>query len=282
MKISIVTTVYGVEQYIKQCLDSLVNQTYTNLEIIIVNDCTTDGSMDIVNMYNDSRIKIINHTTNLGAGWARRHGIEAATGDYVITVDADDWLDLDFIEKLANNAKETNADIVSGGITIAVNPEYWEIKKFLPTISTEFKKFQDYNNQKIIFLNNKLVKRSMYETVPYSTRKFCEDTPVIIPLLYYANMVSYVDTQGYYYRQHQQSLCKRVNPFEKALFKALCCKDLIKFFEDKGSEYSKLINTQEFIQYLKILKENQTDDICKQYSKELGELTPTILNLLEF
>ena len=243
MKISIVTTVYGVEQYIKQCLDSLVNQTYTDLEIIIVNDCTTDGSMDIVNMYNDSRIKIINHTTNLGAGWARRHGIEAATGDYVITVDADDWLDLDFIEKLANNAKETDADIVSGGITIVVDSEYWEIKKFLPTISTGLKKFQDYNNQKIIFLNNKLVKRNMYEMVPYSTRKFCEDTPVIIPLLYHANMVSYVDTQGYYYRQHQQSLCKRVNTFEKALFKALCCKDIIKFFEDKGLSNNEIIST---------------------------------------
>jgi glycosyltransferase involved in cell wall biosynthesis len=194
MKISIVTTIYNVESFIKDCVDSLINQSYKDLEIILVNDCSTDKTMEIVNEYEDDRIVIINNSENLGAGYSRKVGIEYATGEYVITVDGDDWLSEDFIEKLVENAKETKADIVSGGITYVFSDEYEEIHKFKPTISTGFKKFLDYGNKKIVFLNNKLVKRSMYDTVPYNTRRYCEDTPVILPLLYYANAVSYVDT----------------------------------------------------------------------------------------
>lgn len=283
MKISIVTTAYNIEKFVKRCLDSLISQTYKNIEIIVVNDCSTDKTMDIVNQYNDARIIVINHNENMGAGWARRHGIEAATGEYVITVDGDDWLSPDFIEKLVENAKQTNADIVSGGITIVYPDGYEEVKRFPVKCSTTGKeKFADYANQRIIFLNNKLVKRSMYEQTPYSTRRYCEDTPVIVPLLYYANMVSYVDTQGYYYLQHPASLCRKVNNFEQALFKALCSAECTEFFADKGDEYRGLISQPEFIQYLAIIKATITDELKIKYQKELGELMPRLLNLLNF
>ena len=173
MKISIVTTIYNVEKYIEKCLTSLVNQTYKDLEIILVNDCSTDSSMDIVSKFDDSRIKIINHTINKGAGWARRTGIKSATGDYVITVDGDDWISEDFIESLVMGAEETGADIVSGGITYIMENNYLEVKRFLPHVSENFDKFKDYANQKIVFLNNKMVKRNLYEIVPYNTRRYC-------------------------------------------------------------------------------------------------------------
>ena len=280
MKISIVTTAYNIENYIKECIDSLLAQTYKNIEIIIVNDCSTDATREIISQYNDNRINIIDHINNMGAGWARRTGIEASTGDYVITVDGDDWLSPTFIEDLVNNAKDTDADIVSGGITIVHNDEYQEIKRFIPMISTGFKKIQDYDNQKIIFLNNKLVKRSMYDLVPYSTRRFCEDTPVILPLLYYANMVSYVDTQGYFYRQHTESLCKKTNVFEQGLFKALCLKDLVLFFSDKDG-YQNILSMDEMAQYLGMMKNNLTPELASKYQSELGELMPVILQMLQ-
>lgn len=280
MKISIVTTAYNIENYIKECIDSLLAQTYKNIEIILVNDCSTDSTISVVSQYNDDRIKIINHAVNMGAGWARRTGIEASTGDYVITVDGDDWISPTFIEDLVNNAKETNADIVSGGITIVHNEEYQEIKRFTPMISTGFKKIQDYDNKKIIFLNNKLVKRTMYDIVPYSTRRFCEDTPVILPLLYYANMVSYVDTQGYFYRQHDQSLCKKTNTFEQGLFKALCLNELIQFFSDKEG-YQNILSMNEMMEYINMMKNTITPELAKKYQMELGELMPIIFNLLQ-
>jgi glycosyltransferase involved in cell wall biosynthesis len=280
IKVSIVTTAYNVENYIKECIDSLLAQTYKNIEIIIVNDCSTDSTMSVVSQYNDDRINIINHAVNMGAGWARRTGIEASTGDYVITVDGDDWLSPTFIEKLVENAIENDADIVSGGITIVYNNEYQEIKKFIPMISVGYKKFKDYDDNKIIFLNNKLVRKSMYELVPYSTRRFCEDTPVILPLLYYANMVSYVDEQGYFYRQHNSSLCKRTNDFEQGLFKALCLKDMMRFFSDKEG-YQNLFNMNEMLQYVKMIKNGITTEYEDKYNRELGELMPVILNLIE-
>lgn len=281
MKISIVTTIYNVEKYIEKCLTSLVTQTYKDLEIILVNDCSTDSSMDIVSKFDDNRIKIINHTVNKGAGWARRTGIESATGDYVITVDGDDWISEDFIESLVKGAEETGADIVSGGITYIMEDNYHEVKRFLPHVSTGMQKFNDYSNQKIVFLANKLIKRSLFDLVPYSTRRFCEDTPVILPMLYYANAVAYVDNQGYYYVQHQESLCHKVSTFEKSLFKALCSQEMKDFFEKAGSEYKGLISDQEYLMYIKTIKNTITPELAKQYNSELGELMPTLLKLMQ-
>lgn len=280
MKISIVITVYNIAPYIGKCMESILSQTYQNIEVIVVDDCGTDDSMDIVRSYEDDRIKIVSHEENMGAGWSRRHGIEAATGDYVITIDGDDWIEGDFIEKLVLNAKNTMADIVSGGITIVANDGYEEVKRFPEKVSVGFQKFKDYSDGKIVFLNNKLVRRSMYERVPYCTRRYCEDTPVVLPLLFYANKVSYANTQGYYYRQHDNSLCHRVNVFENALFKALCSKDCIKFFSSKSPEYHGLISRAELLGYIKTIKNSITPELAVKYQMELGELMPIILELI--
>lgn len=281
MKISIVTTAYNIEAYVEKCLDSLLAQTHKDIEIIVVNDCSTDKTMDIVGKFTDERIKVVNHSQNMGAGWARRTGIGAATGDYVITVDGDDWIAPYFIEALAKNAEETDADIVSGGITYVWSDTYEEVKRFLPHVSEGMQKFRDYGDKKIVFLNNKLVRRTMYDTVPYSTRRYCEDTPVILPLLYLANKVSYVDVQGYYYLQHDKSLCRRVNAFEEALFKALCSQEMQAFFGDKGEEYQGLISVPEYIGWLRTIKARITPQLAQVYRSELGEIMPNLLNLVE-
>lgn len=281
MKISIVTTAYNIEAYVEKCMESLLAQTHKDIEIIVVNDCSTDKTMDIVGKFTDERIKVVNHSQNMGAGWTRRTGIGAATGEYVITVDGDDWLAPDFIEALAKNAEETDADIVSGGITYVWSDTYEEVKRFLPHVSEGMQKFADYGNKKIVFLNNKLVRRTMYDTVPYSTRRYCEDTPVILPLLYLANKVSYVDVQGYYYLQHDKSLCRRVNAFEEALFKALCSQEMQAFFGDKGEEYQGLISVPEYIGWLRTIKATMTPQLAQIYRSELGEIMPHLLNLVE-
>lgn len=281
MKVSIVTTAYNIEAYVEKCLSSLVAQTHEDLEIIVVNDCSTDKTMDIVGKFTDERIKVVNHSQNMGAGWARRTGIAAATGEYVITVDGDDWLSEDFIEKLVKNAEETDADIVSGGITYVYDDNFEQINRYHPHISEGMQKFRDYANKKIIFLNNKLVRRTMYDPVPYSTRRYCEDTPVILPLLYYANKVSYVDTQGYYYLQHDKSLCRRVNAFEEAMFKALCSQEMQNFFADKGEEYRSMISVPEYVGWLRTMKATITPELAQVYRSELGEIMPNLLRLVE-
>lgn len=119
-KVSVVVPCYNVEQYVKKCLDSLINQTLHDIEIICIDDKSTDNTLKILQDYakQDKRIKLFTHSKNQGVSIARNLGIKHATGQYLGFVDPDDWVDLDFYEKLYTRAKETNADIVQGNVMI--------------------------------------------------------------------------------------------------------------------------------------------------------------------
>jgi len=114
-KVSVIVTVYNTSKYLRQCLDSIVNQTLRNIEIICVNDGSTDNSLDILNEYaaRDERIKVISkENEGLGAASARNLGLTVATGKYISILDSDDFFELDMVEKMVNKAEETEADIV--------------------------------------------------------------------------------------------------------------------------------------------------------------------------
>ena len=112
VKISVVFPVYNVQKYLRQSLDSLINQTFSDFEIICVNDGSTDSSLEILESYArlDSRIKIITQE-NRGLSGARNTGIKIATGEYILFVDSDDWLELDALEKLAVHVDKFKSDI---------------------------------------------------------------------------------------------------------------------------------------------------------------------------
>ena len=112
-KISIIIPVYNVEQYLPMCLDSVINQSYKNLEIICINDESPDNSSVILENYaaNDSRFKIINQK-NTGLSGARNKGIQIASGSYIMFVDSDDWIDVNTCEVVLRLALEHNADVV--------------------------------------------------------------------------------------------------------------------------------------------------------------------------
>jgi glycosyltransferase involved in cell wall biosynthesis len=111
---SIIVPVYNVENFLAECLDSCIGQTFKDIEIICINDCSQDGSRKILEAYSlkDTRIRIITHKQNRGLGGARNTGIENATGDYCWFVDSDDSIALDACEILHQTIKNTNADIV--------------------------------------------------------------------------------------------------------------------------------------------------------------------------
>lgn len=115
-KISVVVPVYNVEKYLRRCLDAIVNQTYTNLEIVLVDDGAKDSSGAICDEYAqmDSRIKVI-HKENAGAGLARNTALDVITGNYVTFVDADDYMELNMYELMMNQAEKEDADLVICG-----------------------------------------------------------------------------------------------------------------------------------------------------------------------
>ena len=112
IKISVIVPVYGVENYIKKCIDSLVNQTFKDFEILVVNDGTKDKSIDIIKEnFNDKRIKILDKK-NGGLSDARNYALPYAKGEYVLYVDSDDYVHPEILEKMYNRAIKDKADIV--------------------------------------------------------------------------------------------------------------------------------------------------------------------------
>lgn len=111
-KVSVIVTIYNRESILRQCLDSIINQTLKDIEILLINDGSTDNSKAIIDEYakNDSRIKAI-HKENQGYGAALNTGIDLATGDYIGFIDSDDWIEADMYEKIYNNAIQNNTDI---------------------------------------------------------------------------------------------------------------------------------------------------------------------------
>ena len=156
MKLSIIVPVYNVEKYLPKCLDSLVNQTYKDIEIICVNDGSSDNSLQVLNEYasQDNRIKVINQE-NLGVSTARNIGIDNATGDYILFVDADDWLELDACTILIDHIEKYQSEIIYFKLkpTININDSYkveiHQITKFDNKHCNKVFKFKD--NYKMIF-----------------------------------------------------------------------------------------------------------------------------------
>lgn len=141
--ISVIVPAYNAEKYIRRCLDSLRQQTLHNIEVIIVNDGSTDNTPSIIDEYakQDERFKTF-HTSNHGVAFARQFALERTSGEYVIHVDADDWVDVTLLENLYITAKQSNADFVLCDFCTHANNASEE-KKLLPTSFNQTSFFLD-------------------------------------------------------------------------------------------------------------------------------------------
>lgn len=258
--VSIIITAYNIENYVEQAIRSCMSQTFKDLEIVVVEDKSTDSTKSIITklMKEDTRIRLIENDKNYGAGQSRRNGLNAAKGEYFLLLDGDDWIDNDFIETLYKTAIETNADIVSGGIKVLRENGAYDITSYGNTVTEGYDKVIKFWKERIVFMNNKLIRLSLHEKVPYCQRRFVEDTPVIIPMLYFANKVVYVDNVGYNYRMQENSLTHKASAFKWALYRALCCQDLIDFFTEHDKNLLKMLNLGKMLaQQIGIIKKHQ-------------------------
>lgn len=283
MKISVIVTAYNVEPYIGACLNSIINSEYKDLEIIVVEDCSTDKTKDAIKAFKDKRMRCIWNKENVGAGMARRIGIGASKGDYVITVDGDDYVASSFLKSLADTAVETKADIVGGGITILRDSKYgvYDIHCYGNRVVEGPAKITEFFGEKVVFLNNKIVKRELYDKVPYSSRRYIEDTPTVAPLLYLAGKTAYVNDAGYVYRQRDDSLCHASTPFKNTLYRALCAKDLMEWFKDKEEVYRKMFGIDLFLEWaFKLSKLDIKDSDLQEYQEEWNEYSKAFFKML--
>lgn len=210
MKVSIIVPIYNVESYLPSCIESLIHQSYLDIEIILVNDGSSDHCKEIVDKYasSDSRIIPI-HKINSGPAEARRTGINSAQGDYIAFCDGDDYLPLDAIEQLVTASDYGTIDIVAGTVTY-VYPNLAKMQRVPLCISGAVTDKWLYISQLIRMeipwmLVAKIFKKKLFDDVQMPTFKVGQDAVVMLQLAMNADSIYYIDSSLYYYNQRVSS-----------------------------------------------------------------------------
>lgn len=216
-KISVVIPVYNVEKYLSECLDSVINQTYKNLQIILVDDGSTDFSGKICDVYaeKDNRITVV-HQKNAGAGAAKNTGLELIDGDYFSIIDSDDYIELDMYEKMVNSLEKYNADIVQCLFrNVYVNDSFdrkYKIKGSYPKVLTSKSFLKEYlYDWKYAIFWNKLFKSSLLKEIRFPVGRKIDDEFFTYKLVCNAKKVVNIDNILYNYRMRKTSVMNENN-----------------------------------------------------------------------
>lgn len=237
--ISVIVPIYKVENYLQRCVDSIRNQTYTDLEIILVDDGSPDNCGFMCDNYakEDKRIKVV-HKMNGGLSDARNAGIEIATGEYIVFVDSDDWLDLDMIEILYNLLIETDADIAECSYRNLYSDGIKEETKCTAEVVEGDREFAlegmlDWKYFKPIACN-KLYKREVIGDIRYPIGKIHEDEFTTYKYFYNAKRLVYVDVAKYNYDRQRTDSITGEKFRENNLDACLAFRERMYFFHEKG------------------------------------------------
>ena len=218
-KISVIVPVYNVERYLKRCLDSIVNQTFDDYEVIVVNDCSPDNSQSIIDDYVDrypDKVRSVVNEVNIGLGKTREHGLSVAKGEYVTFIDSDDYIREDYLETYYNAMVNEKVDVVIGGYTRDVDgdlkPRYF-VDSYWSIVSTPI-------------ACAKLYKKSLFDNDQISFPNIRCGEDIYFSLTVYCSGVSYkvIPYVGYCYYFNRESITGRLyknnnlEEFIKAIF----------------------------------------------------------------
>jgi len=206
-KVSIIIPVYNVEKYIERCVRTLFAQTLDDIEYIFIDDCSPDGSIDVMlgvleeYPQRKPQVKLIRHETNQGVGKSRQDGVDTAIGEYIIHCDPDDWVDLDMYEILYTKAKETDADLVLCDFIIESSKRHKFVSQKPTSMDPQVVQCE-------LFLNiygalwNKLIKRTCIidNNIVFNNKlSLCEDLCYITGLLNNQIKIEHVSEYLYHY-----------------------------------------------------------------------------------
>lgn len=238
--VSVIIPVYNVEKYLNKCIQSVLNQTYKNLEIILVDDGSTDKSPLICEEFGkkDSRIKII-HKKNGGLSSARNIGIKKCHGEYVTFIDSDDYVDFKHIEILANAAIKFNVDIAISNIQVTT-------KKSAPQLNNQNYKVNLISSKEVlrnillekdtsISANSKLYRKELFSNTHFPEGRLYEDNGCIHRIIMQCNKIAHCIVKSYYYYIHSNSITHSKFNIKKIDYITLVdqsCKDILSLYPD--------------------------------------------------
>jgi glycosyltransferase involved in cell wall biosynthesis len=284
-KLSIIVPIYNVEQYLPTCLDSLVNQTLRDIEIVLVDDLSTDESRQIMLDYakKDNRIKNHFSATNLGSGGARNIGISLAKGDYITFVDADDWLELDAYKYCVETIIEKQADILGFALK-----SYTQEGVFIATYSTEEQTLEGIDilkfylkDQILVSVWNKIYKRSLFRDLqnPFPLHRYYEDMVGTFQILRQAHRFVNIDSTFYCYRRREGSVTKSIS-LQHITDYALNFSDIISININQGLgldiELQYYFTLHAYFCYQRIITQAKEGEVCRYldlYQQYLGKFS---------
>ena len=234
-KVSVIVPVYNVEKYLEKCLDSLVNQTLDDLEIIVVNDGSTDNSKNIIKEFQEQhkdKNLIYLEKENGGLSDARNYGMKKATGEYIAFLDSDDYVDYSIYEKMYNKAKEKNADYVECDF-------YWTYDSHKKEdIGVRYRSKKEMLIYARVVAWNKLIKREIIKE-KFPVGLYYEDIEFFYKLLPNINSFEFVEEPLIYYIQRDNSIVNKQGSKTGQIFEIL--DNVIKFYKENDlyEEYKK-------------------------------------------
>ena len=217
--ISVIIPVYNIEKLLSKCIESVISQTYSNIEIILIDDGSTDSSGNICDEYlsKDSRIKVF-HKKNGGLSSARNYGIKESTGNYLFFLDSDDFVDSNIIKKLYKNLIDTNSNIsISNRINYYDNGKKYvrfyngnDVKIFNKMESLEEMNLYNYFDMSSC---GKIFEKKLFDDILFPEEKLCEDYYIMYKIIDKCSSIVYVPDVYYYYYQRFGSISKnpRIN-----------------------------------------------------------------------
>lgn len=272
-KVSVIIPVYNTEKYLRKCLDSVCNQTLSDIEIICIDDCSTDNSLNILKEYaaKDERIKLIEFKENKGAAVARNTGIYEAKGEYIGFVDSDDYIDLDFYEKLYNIGVSEKGDISKAKVSFYTsykNPVY------VDQTNINIQKCKAYFD---MYFGSAIYKREFLKKNNLNFLENCswgEDRFFIVKSTYCSNKISVTDSTNYNCNcQRENSATSKIN-IQKFTDSIKSTNHVIDFINDKYK------NTEEY----NIVASSFINDLYNttlQYISENNIIEDELFNLVQ-
>ena len=242
-KVSVIIAVYNVEPYIERCLHTLFRQTLNDIEFVFVDDGSTDRSLDIVieilkqYPYRNSYVKILQHECNKGTAAARTTGILAATGEYIIHCDPDDYLETDIYELMYNTVEKTGADIVVCDHIYEKNGQLYTTHTHLETSPADCLRCWYTKNTDYSSLCNKLVRRLLIiqnNIIPYAGIDSGEDFGCMVRILYHTCSIVHVPKALYHYVRRSSSVSTQ--SMDRSTFdnRLRLAQEICDFLKDKG------------------------------------------------
>lgn len=235
MKVSVIIPTFNSEKFIKRAIYSVLIQSYEDFELIIVDDCSTDNTVKIIESFNDDRIKIVKHDVNTGVGVARQTGLKYTTGDFVLFVDSDDYLKDDFIEMCVLLQKQENADIIYTSFSISF-PNAFQTMCAGDYLMEKEATLQLYYTNQIKFLTGKLIRRSLCDKIVWSNNRIGEDCQTLYMLMYEADLVRSSSYTGYIHVWREGSLLANKPPMYVLIGSLYAEIDVIKFLIEKDNK----------------------------------------------